>query len=92
MHDIAVIGAGPYGLSIAAHLTAAGLSFRSFGTPMETWRQQMPRGMKLKSEGFASNLYDPTDSFRLKDYCAEQGLDYADIGLPVPVDVFCRYG
>ena len=92
MHDIAVIGAGPYGLSIAAHLSAAGLDLRIFGTPMQTWRQRVPRGMKMKSEGFASTLYDPARSFRMKDYCAEQGIEYADIGLPTPVDVFAAYG
>ena len=33
--DVAIIGAGPYGLSIAAHLRGAGISFRIFGAPMK---------------------------------------------------------
>ena len=41
--DIAIVGAGPYGLSLAAHLKAAGVSFRIFGKPMSTWRDHMPR-------------------------------------------------
>lgn len=57
--DVAIVGAGPYGLSLAAHLRDAGLSFRIFGKPMSTWRDHMPRGMHLKSEGFASNLSAP---------------------------------
>ncbi|MGH3409030.1 MAG: FAD-dependent monooxygenase, partial [Streptosporangiaceae bacterium] len=54
--DVAIVGAGPYGLSVAAHLRAAGLSCRQFGLPMRLWREAMPRGMYLKSQGFASNL------------------------------------
>ena len=56
--DVAILGAGPYGLSIAAHLAQRGLSFRIFGKPMQSWLQ-MPCGMTLKSEEFASSLYDP---------------------------------
>ncbi|HEX9864173.1 MAG TPA: FAD-dependent monooxygenase, partial [Acidimicrobiia bacterium] len=57
--EVAIIGAGPYGLSIAAHLSQRGVDYRLFGTPMHTWRNHMPEGMWLRSEGFASNLADP---------------------------------
>jgi Pyridine nucleotide-disulphide oxidoreductase len=90
--DVAIIGAGPYGLSIAAHLKAHGVNFRIFGYPMHTWLEHMPRGMRLKSEGFASSLYDPDRVFTLEAYCKEKGLPYAKIGLPVPLDVFTAYG
>jgi len=90
--DIAIIGAGPYGLSLAAHLSAAGLDLRIFGQPMHTWRTGMPEGMVLKSEGFASNLWHPDGAFTLKDYCAQQRLPYKDSGLPVPLKTFCEYG
>ena len=36
MTRVAIIGAGPYGLSIAAHLRALGVPFRIFGTPLDT--------------------------------------------------------
>jgi hypothetical protein len=90
--DVAIIGAGPYGLSIAAHLKAHGVNFRIFGRPMEFWRKHMPRGMHLKSEGFASSLYDPGSTFTLQAYCKEQGLPYAHIGTPVPLETFTSYG
>lgn len=90
--NIAVIGAGPYGLSIAAHLKAHKVDFRIFGNPMHTWMTQMPKGMRLKSEGFASSLYDPESSFTLSDYCQEQNIPYSDIGLPVPLETFTAYG
>ena len=90
--DIAVIGAGPYGLSLAAHLRKGTQSVRIFGSPMRSWSHHMPRGMHLKSEGFASNLYDPKAEFTLESYCAERTLPYADIALPVPIETFIAYG
>ena len=90
--DVAVIGAGPYGLSVAAHLAEAGLNIRVFGQPMHTWRNRMPEGMVLKSEGFASSLSHPENELTLKDYCRDRGLPYQDTGLPVPLRTFCDYG
>jgi len=92
MQDIAVVGAGPYGLSIAAHLRKRGLSFRIFGPPMDTWISHMPKGMCLKSDGFASDIYDPDRVFTLKKFCAERGIPYADMGLPVRLETFTSYG
>lgn len=90
--DVAIIGAGPYGLSIAAHLKERGVDFRIFGRPMGFWLTHMPKGMRLKSEGFASSLYDPHSTFTLEAYCKEKGLPYAKIALPVPLEVFSSYG
>src|SRR5258708_6906350 len=90
--DIAIIGAGPYGLSLAAHLRDGKRSVRIFGSPMHSWSHHMPRGMHLKSEGFASNLYDPGAKFTLEAHCAEHAIPYADIGLPVAIEAFIAYG
>jgi thioredoxin reductase len=92
MHEIAVVGAGPYGLSIASHLRKRGLSFRIFGPAMDTWISHMPKGMCLKSDGFASDLYDPDGALTLKKYCAERGIRYADMGIPVRLETFTEYG
>ena len=92
MSDVVIVGAGPYGLSIAAHLAGGKLQSRIFGTPMQSWRNHMPRGMKLKSEGFASSLYDPASIFPLRQYCSENNLPYQDVGLPVPLETFTAYG
>ena len=92
LQDVVIIGAGPYGLSIAAHLAPAGVKLRAFGTPMHTWRAQMPNGMRLKSEGFASRIYDPKGEYRLSHFCQERGIPYADVGLPVGRDTFAEYG
>jgi thioredoxin reductase len=90
--DIAIIGAGPYGLSLAAHLRDSRRSVRIFGSPMHSWSNHMPQGMHLKSEGFASGLYDPQSQFPLEAYCAERAIPYADIGVPVPIETFIAYG
>lgn len=90
--DVAIIGAGPYGLSIAAHLKAHGRSFRILGSPMGFWLDHMPKGMRLKSEGFASSLSDPNGEFTLEQYCAQKGIPYAKTGLPVAIETFTSYG
>ncbi len=87
--DVAVIGAGPYGLSLAAHLAGRGIEHRIFGTPMRTWRQNMPEGMYLKSEGFASNLSDPAGRYSLATYCADH---HADWNAPISLETFVGYG
>ena len=90
--DVAIVGAGPYGLSIAAHLKALGVRNRVFGEPMQTWRNHMPRGMGLKSDPFASCLYDPASRFTLEAFCRERGLPYAPTGWRVPLETFIEYG
>ncbi len=92
MLETAIIGAGPYGLSIAAHFRRRGIPFRIFGRPMDSWLNHMPKGMMLKSDGFASNIYDPDQAFTLGKFCAEQGIEYSETGRPVRLDTFSAYG
>jgi lysine/ornithine N-monooxygenase len=90
--QVAIIGAGPYGLSLGAHLRARGVDFRIFGKPMHSWRAQMPAGMFLKSEPFASNLYDPRHGCTLQQFYVQHGLTYRDHGVAVPLETFTSYG
>jgi FAD-dependent urate hydroxylase len=90
--DVAIVGSGPYGLSIAAHLRQHGIAFRIFGVPMQNWRTAMPKGMFPKSEGAASNLSDPAHGMTLAQYCGSRKLPYRDIALPVPIETFVDYG
>jgi thioredoxin reductase len=92
MLNTVIIGAGPYGLSVAAHFSERGIPFRIFGRPMDSWLAKMPKGMKLKSDGFASDIYDPAGAFTLKKFCAERHIEYADTGIPVHIDTFTSYG
>jgi lysine/ornithine N-monooxygenase len=90
--EVAIIGAGPYGLSLAAHLKGAQIPFRIFGSLMDSWRNHMPKGMLLKSDGFASNLSDPESSFTLEHFCAQEGIEYHRTEIPVPLESFVAYG
>jgi hypothetical protein len=90
--EVAVVGAGPYGLSVGAHLRAAGISHRVFGPALQTWREHMPNGMVLKSDGFASNLSDPRNAFTLARFCETSGIPYDDTQIPVSLETFTAYG
>lgn len=89
--DVAVVGAGPYGLSAAAYAIEAGLDTQVFGTPMNAWDRHMPAGMLLKSEPFASHLADPAGERTLKAYCEAHNHPYA-YAQPTPVERFVDYG
>jgi hypothetical protein len=89
--SVAIIGAGPYGVSIAAHLQSEGVDFRIFGRPMHRWQWQMPSAMFLKSDAAASSLSDPAGRFTLAQYCAEKRLPYCDRGMPVSRKIFTDY-
>jgi thioredoxin reductase len=89
--DIAIIGAGPYGLSLAAHARALGLEFRIFGKVLATWRDHMPKGMTLKSDGFASNLSSPDPASSLRSYCRLHNLAYEDTHRPISLRLFQEY-
>jgi thioredoxin reductase len=88
-YDVAVIGAGPYGLSAAAHLKAKGLGVRVFGEPMDFWADKMPEGMLLRSPRPASNISDPNLELTLEAFEAEHGMAPA---APVPLETFVNYG
>ena len=92
MLEAAIIGAGPYGLSVAAHFRRFGIPFRIFGRPMDSWLSHMPKGMLLKSDGFASNICDPGGEFTLRQFCLERRIEYADMGTPVRLETFAAYG
>ncbi|MEU9324990.1 FAD-dependent oxidoreductase [Streptomyces canus] len=93
IHPVAVIGAGPFGLSTAAHLRARGIPVRVFGDPMVSWRDHMPAGMLLKSTPAASNLDAPQPGHTLVDYCDAAGIPrlVTDEDI-VPVETFIAYG
>jgi thioredoxin reductase len=89
--ETVIVGAGPYGLSIAAHLRAAKMNFMIIGRPMESWRRHMPAGMALKSEPCASNFSDPAGRYSVEKYCAARGKTYHVKGVPLTLDEFLDY-
>lgn len=88
--DISIVGAGPYGLSAAAHLrTLKGLEVRVFGEPMSFWSQNMPVGMFLRSNWTATQIAHPNSLLTLEAFQAERGTYFET---PVPLAQFVEYG
>ena len=87
--QVTIVGAGPYGLSSAAYMKAAGVQARVFGEPMTFWRNQMPVGMCLRSNWGASHIAHPNGELTLDAYCRQNG---NHISKPIPLDRFVDYG
>ncbi|WP_328537270.1 FAD-dependent oxidoreductase [Streptomyces sp. NBC_00344] len=93
IRPVAVIGAGPYGLSAAAHLMWRGVPVRVFGSAMASWRERMPAGMLLKSTPVASSIDAPQPGHRLVDFCADTGTTrYESDWDLIRVEDFAAYG
>jgi thioredoxin reductase len=87
-YDAVVVGAGPYGLSTAAHLLGRGLRVAVFGKTVELWREHMPKGMFLRSHYWATNLSDPRRQFGFERFLRESGYGKC---YPVPRQAFIDY-
>jgi hypothetical protein len=89
--DVAIVGAGPYGLSAAAHLaTVKGLELKLFGEPMSFWEQCMPEDMLLRSPWDGSHIADPENRLTLDAYRNLNGNRH--LSEPLPLKDFIRYG
>lgn len=88
-YEALVVGAGPYGLSTAAHLLGQGLKVASFGKPLQFWREQMPMGMCLRSYWWATSLSDPYSKYGIAQYFKLQERKGID---PLPIETFIEYG
>ena len=86
---VAVIGAGPYGLSVTRHLRKAGVTTHTFGDPMSFWRDHMPSGMLLRSAWTACNIGAARGGLTLDAFAAASERKIPD---PVPLDDFIDYG
>src|SRR5215831_12950568 len=86
--NIVIVGAGPYGLSLAAHLRARGLDFRIFGQAMKFWRE-MPTGINLKSLAFATNISIPEGGHTFSEWCRQRDLEDFE---PCAMETFAAYG
>ena len=90
--DVLVIGAGPFGLSISAHLRHRGVEHTIVGRPMDTWRAHMPLGMFLKSEPYGSAISAATRGYDVATYARLHGFDdYLDRVGPLSLERFLGY-
>jgi thioredoxin reductase len=86
--DVAVVGAGPYGLAATAHLREDGLRVATFGGTMDSWRNGMPPRMVLRSSVRASSIAHPRSGLRMEDWAAETG---RWLSHPIPMQSFLDY-
>jgi len=87
--DVVVVGAGPYGLSTAAHLRGRRLKVAVFGKALEMWRDHMPQGMLLRSHWWATNLSDPRQDHGFEQFVKDTRHDKSS---PLPIQTFIDYG
>jgi hypothetical protein len=89
--EVLIIGAGPFGLSISAHLRSSGVDHLTLGTPMDSWRIYSPSGMFLKSEPYGSDFASPVGGYDVSAFCELQGLDYVHRLGPLSLERFLDY-
>jgi thioredoxin reductase len=90
--DVLVIGAGPFGLSISAHLRHRGIEHMIVGRPMDTWRNHMPLGLFLKSEPYGSVISSANQEYDIVTYARLHGIDdYVDRVEPLSLERFLGY-
>lgn len=88
MPSLVVIGAGPYGLSLAALARERSIPTTVVGKPMSFWREHMPAGMFLRSSADWHLDADGTHTFRA--FLEDRGLRAEDVD-PIPIALFLDY-
>jgi cation diffusion facilitator CzcD-associated flavoprotein CzcO len=86
--DLLIIGAGPFGLAMAAYAGHLRLDHRLVGKPMEFWQQNMPSGMYLRS---ACDWHlDPVGNHSIETFLRTQGRTAAQVE-PLSLGLYLRY-
>lgn len=86
--DVVIVGAGPYGLSLAAHLRARRVNFRIFGAPMSFWRD-LPESINLKSPAISTNISVREKGHTFSEWCRQRNLEDYE---PCSMSSFADYG
>lgn len=86
--DLLIVGAGPFGLSMAAHARHLGIEHIVVGEPMRFWRANMPGGMYLRS---ACDWHlDPEHEDTIEAFLDADGLRASDVE-PLSRDRYLDY-
>ena len=86
--NLLIVGAGPFGLAIAAQAAHDGIEHLIVGKPMEFWRRNMPKGMFLRS---ACDWHlDPLDVHTIEAFLRTQGKTPRDVE-PLSLEFYLSY-
>jgi len=86
--SLLIVGAGPFGLAVAAQAAHDGIEHLVAGKPMEFWRQNMPQGMFLRS---ACDWHlDPLNVHTIEAFLQPQGKTPQDVE-PLSLDFYLSY-
>lgn len=88
MLDVAIIGSGPYGISLASHAKEKVLTYEIFGYPMDFWKNKMPPEMFIRTQIEYIGLSDPYDRYTFSNYQKEKQLE---LSYPVPRSIWVDY-
>ena len=86
--NLLIVGAGPFGLALAARAKHERIEHLIVGKPMEFWRQQMPKGMFLRS---ACDWHlDPQNVHTIECFLKSQGKTAGDVE-PLSLEFYLSY-
>jgi thioredoxin reductase len=83
-----IIGAGPFGLAMAAYAQHKNIEHLVVGKTMDFWRSNMPKGMVLRSA--CDWHYDPFDQDTFECYLETMNLKPLDVE-PLALDFYLSY-
>ena len=86
--QLLIIGAGPYGLSMASYAKRLGIDLRVLGEPMGFWKDNMPGGLLLRSP--TSWHLDPLAELTFERFLEQRGITPAEAA-PIPIGLYLDY-
>jgi cation diffusion facilitator CzcD-associated flavoprotein CzcO len=86
--EVLIIGAGPFGLSLASQVAHDEIDHVILGTPMGFWESHMPDGMYLRSE--CDWHLDPLHVDTIEAYLASRRLTQAEV-MPLSLPFYLDY-
>ena len=86
--DLLIIGAGPFGVSLAAVADHHNVDYLIVGYPMSFWKRNMPGGMLLRSD--CDWHLDPLNIDTIDNYLSTKGQSRAQVE-PLSLDFYLGY-